>query len=176
MLKTTLCYVYQDDQVLMVYRNKKKNDFHEGKWNGLGGKFEASETALDCVTREVHEESGLTILNPKLLGICYFPNFDMDDEWMYVYVAHEFDGTLRECSEGELHWVLKNQMLSLNVWESDYVFMPYVLSETFFVGTFNYDGKRLGSYHIEMVSEERLDELLTLSDSELEKGVGVFSS
>lgn len=54
--------------------------------------------------------------------------------------------------------------------------MSYVLSETFFVGTFNYDGKPLGNYHIEMVSEERLDELLTISDSELEKDIGVFSS
>ena len=84
MLKTTLCYVYQGEKVLMVYRNKKKNDFHEGKWNGLGGKFEASETALECVRREVYEESGLTILNPKLIGVCFFPNFDTDDEWMKV--------------------------------------------------------------------------------------------
>lgn len=60
----------------------------------------------------MYEESGLTILNPKLLGICYFSNFDMDDEWMYIYATHEFAMTLRECSEGELHWVLKNQMLS----------------------------------------------------------------
>ena len=37
----TLCYVIDDDKTLMLYRNKKENDYHEGKWNGLGGKFEA---------------------------------------------------------------------------------------------------------------------------------------
>ena len=171
MLKTTLCYVYQGEKVLMVYRNKKKNDFHEGKWNGLGGKFEASETALECVRREVYEESGLTILNPKLIGVCFFPNFDADDEWMYIYVAHDFTGAVRGCPEGELHWILKDELLNLNVWDSDHIFMPYVLNETFFTGIFNYEGKRLVSYKTEFVNEEKLHDFLTLSDSELERGL-----
>jgi len=37
----------------MVYRNKKVNDIHEGKWNGLGGKFEEGETPEECVIREI---------------------------------------------------------------------------------------------------------------------------
>jgi 8-oxo-dGTP diphosphatase len=41
----------------LVQSNKKINDIHEGKWNGLGGKFEAGETPEECVTREVLEES-----------------------------------------------------------------------------------------------------------------------
>ena len=42
----------------MVHRIKKANDIHEGKWNGLGGKFEAGETPEECVIREVLEEIG----------------------------------------------------------------------------------------------------------------------
>ena len=41
--------------------NKKANDIQEGKWNWLGGKFEAGETPEECVTREVLEESGLSM-------------------------------------------------------------------------------------------------------------------
>ena len=41
----------------MVHRNKKPNDIHEGKWNGLGGKFEAGETPEECVRREVNNGS-----------------------------------------------------------------------------------------------------------------------
>ena len=43
MILATLCYIKHDGKTLMVHRNKKPNDIHEGKWNGLGGKFEAGE-------------------------------------------------------------------------------------------------------------------------------------
>ena len=46
MILATLCYVKHDGCTLMVHRNKKVNDIHEGKWNGLGGKFEAGETPV----------------------------------------------------------------------------------------------------------------------------------
>lgn len=36
MLETTLCYIFKNNEILMLYRNKKENDVHEGKWNGLG--------------------------------------------------------------------------------------------------------------------------------------------
>ena len=45
----TLCYIKKNNQTLMLHRVKKKNDMHEGKWNGLGGKFEAGETPEECV-------------------------------------------------------------------------------------------------------------------------------
>lgn len=41
----------------MLYRNKKKNDINEGKWIGIGGKFENSETPIECMLREVKEET-----------------------------------------------------------------------------------------------------------------------
>ena len=160
MLKTTLCYVYQEDRVLMIYRNKKKNDFHEGKWNGLGGKFEIGETPLECVRREVYEESGLSIINPSLLGICFFPNFDSEDELMYLYVAHEFQGDLRECLEGELHWINKSDMLKLNVWDSDRIFLPYVFQEQPFTGVFTFEGKRLIHYEIHSTPTEKFNQFL----------------
>jgi len=56
----TLCYVTDGEKTLMLYRNKKENDYHEGKWNGLGGKFEAGESPEECAIREIKEESGIT--------------------------------------------------------------------------------------------------------------------
>jgi 8-oxo-dGTP diphosphatase len=53
---------------------KKINDIYEGKWNGLGGKFGVGETPEECVIREVLEESGLSIQNPKYCGLLMFPN------------------------------------------------------------------------------------------------------
>ena len=56
MVETTLCYIIHEKKVLMMYRNKKENDFHEGKWNGLGGKIEEGETAYEGIRREVLED------------------------------------------------------------------------------------------------------------------------
>lgn len=139
MLETTLCYIFKDEKVLMLYRNKKEKDVHEGKWNGLGGKVEVNETALECVIREVLEESGLKIGKPILIGACYYPNFNGLEEMMYVYVVKQYEGEISECDEGELHWIMKNEIMNLNVWESDRLFLPYVLNEEYFVGQFQYD-------------------------------------
>ena len=79
MILATLCYVKHDGCTLMLHRNKKANDIHEGKWNGLGGKFEAGETPEECAIREVYEESGLSIRGPKLCGLLMFPNFKGND-------------------------------------------------------------------------------------------------
>ena len=72
----TLCYVINktEKSTLMIHRVKKENDYHEGKWNGLGGKFEQGESPEECAVREVREESGLLIKKPKLHGFISFPN------------------------------------------------------------------------------------------------------
>ncbi|MCK7526389.1 MAG: NUDIX domain-containing protein [Ignavibacteriales bacterium] len=45
----------------MLHRVKKENDYHEGKWNGLGGKFEQGESPEECAVREIEEECGLKV-------------------------------------------------------------------------------------------------------------------
>ena len=46
------------------------------KWGKVyappGGKFETGESPLDCIIREYYEETGLTLVNPKLQGISYW--------------------------------------------------------------------------------------------------------
>jgi len=66
----TLCYVIDKNRnsTLMIHRVKKENDYHRGKWNGLGGKFEPGESPEDCAVREIEEESGLIIKNIKMKG------------------------------------------------------------------------------------------------------------
>jgi 8-oxo-dGTP diphosphatase len=53
----TLGYIHRDNQTLMLHRTKKANDIHEGKWNGVGGKFEAGESPEECMIREIREET-----------------------------------------------------------------------------------------------------------------------
>ena len=61
LINSTLCYIERDGKLLLLYRNKKENDLNEGKWIGVGGKFEPGETAEECLLREVYEETGLKL-------------------------------------------------------------------------------------------------------------------
>ena len=149
MILATLCYVKRAGHTLMVYRNKKPNDIHEGKWNGLGGKFEAGETPEDCVIREIHEESGLSIRNPKLCGLLMFPNFKGSDWYVFVFTATEFNGELIDDSpEGKLEWIPDEKMSSLNLWESDHIFMPWIKNGDFFSAKFGYQGDKMTGYEV----------------------------
>ena len=105
MILATLCYIKRNGKTLMVHRNKKLNDIHAGKWNGLGGKIETGESPEECVRREVREEAGLTIENPKLHGLVMFPNFKGNDWYVFVFTATEFIGELIDSPEGKLQWI-----------------------------------------------------------------------
>ena len=148
MLLATLCYVKRDGCTLMVYRNRKSNDIHEGKWNGLGGKFEASETPEECVVREVYEESGLSIRSPKLCGLLMFPKFKGQDWYVFVFTATEFSGDLIDSPEGKLEWIRDEDMLGLNLWASDHIFMQWIQEDKFFSAKFEYDGDKMLGYDV----------------------------
>ncbi|MBQ4164379.1 MAG: 8-oxo-dGTP diphosphatase [Turicibacter sp.] len=160
MLETTLCYIFKNSEILMLYRNKKENDVHEGKWNGLGGKLEKEETPLQCVLREVYEESGLRLVNPTLIGACHYPNFNNSEELMYVYIADEFEGQPLDCNEGDLHWRAKDEIMTLNIWESDRLFLPYVLNKQYFIGCFQYDEFDFVSGDCEQVNLTKLEQFI----------------
>jgi 8-oxo-dGTP diphosphatase len=148
MILATLCYVKRDGKTLMIHRNKKLNDIHKDKWDGLGGKFEAGETPEECVQREIFEESGFTIHNPRLHGLLLFTNFKGNDWYVFVYTATDFTGELIETREGTLQWIPDEKITSLNLWESDHIFLPWIEEGKFFSAKFEYDGDEMRGYHV----------------------------
>ena len=139
MILATLCYIRRDGKTLMIHRVKNKNDIHAGKWNGLGGKLESGETPEECVIREVREESGLEIFEPRLKGILTFPGFANDVDWYaFVFVAKDFRGQITESSEGYIHWIDDSDLLELELWEGDRIFLPWLEKPGFFSGKFVY--------------------------------------
>ena len=146
---STLCYIQNEHQTLMLHRIKKENDIHQDKWNGLGGKLIARESPEECVKREVLEESGLTINSPKLHGVITFPQFDGIDDWfVFVYTADSFEGDLINSDEGVLNWIDSNKILELNLWEGDKIFIPWLKQDKFFSAKFIYDKKELKDYDV----------------------------
>ncbi|MBZ0200491.1 MAG: 8-oxo-dGTP diphosphatase [Ignavibacteriaceae bacterium] len=149
MQPATLCYVTnkKTGHTLMLHRVKKQNDVHEGKWNGLGGKFEPGESPEECVIREVKEESGLEITEPIMRGFITFPMFDGKKDWLvFIFTADKFEGELINSAEGNLEWVPNKKLYELNLWESDKIFFPWLEDDKFFSAKFVYENGEL-KYH-----------------------------
>lgn len=145
----TLCYVRKGGKTLMLHRIKKKNDIHEGKWNGLGGKMEPGETPEECVIREVREESGLRIDQPELRAILTFPQFDGHDDWVvFLFVADRFSGKLIDSDEGRLQWIDTPRVPELPLWEGDRLFLRWMERKRFFSAKFVYKDGRLLEHHV----------------------------
>ncbi len=135
MINCVLCYIEKDGKYLMLNRNKKKNDVNSGKWIGVGGKFESGESPDECLTREVKEETGYTLTSYRFRGVVTFVSDIAPTEYMFLYTADGFEGELIECDEGELHWIDKEKIFSLPLWEGDRVFLKYLFEnrEQFFI-------------------------------------------
>lgn len=141
---TTLCYIEQDNQYLMLHRVKKENDENHDKWIGVGGKFEEGESPEDCLLREVKEETGLTLREYCLRGIITFVSNEWGTEYMYLYTATKYEGTLTECDEGELVWIPKDELSKLTLWEGDRIFLRLLDEEKrFFSLKLRYEGEKL---------------------------------
>jgi len=124
MINTTLCYIEQDGKYLLLHRVKKKNDINKDKWIGIGGKFEEKESPEDCIMRETLEETGLTLVDPQYRGIVTFISDGMaETEFMHLFTADQFEGTLKECDEGNLEWVEKERVKELPHWDGDLIFL-----------------------------------------------------
>ena len=139
-------------EYLMLHRDSKTvpgqvPDYHSGKWNGLGGKLEADESPQEAAKREFFEESGIELPEPDFrhLGVLQFPNFKAhkSEDWVcwifLVQVPMGFE-PLKRVTEGSLHWIKADQMLTLNLWPGDVLFLPLVLKNRPFFGSIWYEG------------------------------------
>ena len=142
MKQTTLCYIRRSDDVLMLHRIKKKNDANHDKWIGVGGHLEFGESPEECVTREALEETGLTLTDYAYRGLVTFVSTsDNWCEYMHLFTADGFTGTLRECDEGTLEWIAWEKLLSLPMWEGDKIFLKLIETPCpFFSLKLVYDG------------------------------------
>ena len=62
---STCCYLKRDEKYLLLFRNKKKNDYNKGKWIGVGGGLENNETPDECAIREVKEDNAIVFVHSR---------------------------------------------------------------------------------------------------------------
>ena len=130
----TLGYLLSADgrQVLLIHRNRRPDDPHFGKYNGLGGKLDAGEDIITCIRREVREEAGLECDDLVLRGTISWPGFGKHGEdWFgFIFRVDQWHGQEQsENSEGTLVWMDIDRLLELPLWEGDRYFLPLVFDQ-----------------------------------------------
>ena len=71
---------------------------------------------MDAVTREMQEETGLTIRHPHLCGVKQFP-LEGGRYIVFLFETQEFEGDLRSSEEGTMHWVDERELSKVNLVE-----------------------------------------------------------
>ena len=97
---TVLCLIENGDKILLQNRQKKN-------WRGYalpGGHVEPGESFIDAVIREMKEETGLTILDPRLAGVKQFP-IENGRYVVLLFKATKWTGTVVSSEEGQMEWI-----------------------------------------------------------------------
>ena len=107
---TVLCLIYDGDKYLLQDRVGED-------WKGYtlpGGHIESGESIVDALIREMKEETGLIIKNPKLCGVKQFP-IKGGRYIVFLFKTDEYDGDVISSKEGEMHWVKKEDLSKLDL-------------------------------------------------------------
>ena len=104
---TTLIMV-ENEQGQLLVEDRKAPD-----WPGIcfpGGHVEPGEAFTTAAIRETYEETGLTISDPRLVGVKQFQTKHDERYVVFFYKATKFTGTLTSSDEGEVFWTDREEL------------------------------------------------------------------
>lgn len=124
---SSLCYLERFGDVLMLQR---KNKPFAGFWTVPGGKLEPGEDPRQAIGREMREETGLSLKAPQLQMIVSETARDPQYNWLlFIFRCVEFTGKLRECDEGTLQWVPREQLPMMRMHEIDIHLRSFIFDD-----------------------------------------------
>ncbi len=141
MINATTCLLKYKGQTLFISRNKGVEDMHHGFHVPPGGKTKRGERGIDCVVREFKEETGLTLLHPRLRAIATFYNQgrilggqENPEDWcVEIYEAHDYFGqTKEEHSKAKLIWIRDADLKTTRMYPGDRKILELLAEEGVF--------------------------------------------
>lgn len=98
-----LGFIFDDCKSQVALIKKNRPEWQAGYFNGIGGKIEKGELAIEAMQRECEEESGLSNLSWKHIG------YMQGKDWhVTIYVSFDNDLSLIESKKDErieIHYV-----------------------------------------------------------------------
>lgn len=123
---TNMCMVYDGNKVLVEEKVGKD-------YKGIifpGGHIEKNEPIVDSVIREIYEETGLTIENPKLCGVKDWITEDRERYIVFLFKTNHYFGELKSSNEGEVFWTDIDTIMDLpTMWHMDDMLRIFVKEE-----------------------------------------------
>ena len=120
------------------------NHANGGHWSFPKGHVEDGETEVETATREIFEETGLTVTDYRYRGIVTFVSDIYETEYMHLFTVTDWYGEARECDEGELAWIKKQKLFDLTLWQGDRIFLQLLQEDVpFFSLKLTYQGDEL---------------------------------
>lgn len=104
---TNMCMIYDHNGNILVQDKVGRS------WGGVtfpGGHIEHDESFNDSVIREIKEETGLDIKNPRLCGIKHWKWSKKSRYIVLLYKTNEFSGELKSSEEGKVFWIKKSDL------------------------------------------------------------------
>ncbi len=106
---TVLCLIEDGDKILLQNRVRKD-------WRGYtlpGGHVEPGESFVDAVIREMREETGLKVIEPRLVGVKQFP-IENGRYVVLLFKATQWSGDLISSDEGHMEWIEYDRLPVIN--------------------------------------------------------------
>jgi 8-oxo-dGTP diphosphatase len=130
------CVLTSGDFYLLLKRAKEPN---KNKYVPIGGKIDPYESPKDAIVREVLEESGYEITDPKLFGTLAETS-PVDYNWIsYIYTAEVNMVPNMVCDEGILEWIHISQLESIPTPPTDLKIFQYIREGRIFAFEAKYD-------------------------------------
>jgi 8-oxo-dGTP pyrophosphatase MutT (NUDIX family) len=123
----SLLFLRRDNDILLAM---KKRGFGEGRWNGVGGKVEPSETIESAMIRETKEEIGVTPITYEKVGDIRFDEFFKGEPTLmhvHIFTATKWEGEPAESEEMKPEWFKIDKVPYNEMWSDDPYWLPQVL-------------------------------------------------
>ena len=145
MQNATLVFLLKGKPVSKVLLGFKKIGLGQGKYTGFGGKVKPGEEVAEAALRELTEETGVTIPDPKTLNFSAilefrFPHKPSWEQRVFVFCTHHWEGTPAESNEMIPLWFSVEDIPYDQMWDDAHYWLPKVFLGERFQARFRYKG------------------------------------